>query len=379
VIAGSGSLISDISVAPGAAGANVAVTTNGLAKADLGKVTIPNLQFFGKVNYYLNTDNQLTFSYFGNNQTATQDIGDGVGSWTWQVTPTIAGPNQILTLKTEVIFTNDGSADASLTLLKAQFTARPDVTRVIDFNANYGQHMAIIAAFERVRGDIIVTLDADLQNPPEEIPKLLALVDVGHDCVGGARLNRRDSFFRTYASKVINFVRKQTTNIEMTDQGCMLRAYRREVVDAMLQCKERSSFIPALANSFAKRIGEVPVAHAERAAGDSKYGFWKLINLQFDLLTSFSLLPLQMLSVLGVIISALGIGFGIILLLYRMFHPEGTVQGVFTLFAVLFFFVGAQFLAFGLLGEYIGRIYQEVRDRPRYVVKKHHQTQDGQD
>jgi undecaprenyl-phosphate 4-deoxy-4-formamido-L-arabinose transferase len=156
----------------------------------------------------------------------------------------------------------------------------------------------------------------------------------------------------------------------------MLRAYRREIVDAMLLCKERSSFIPALANSFAKRITEVPVAHAERAAGESKYGFWKLINLQFDLLTSFSLIPLQMLSVLGVIISALGIGFGVVLLVYRVIHPEGAAQGVFTLFAVLFFFVGAQFLAFGLLGEYIGRIYQEVRDRPRYVIKKVHKVED---
>jgi undecaprenyl-phosphate 4-deoxy-4-formamido-L-arabinose transferase len=160
------------------------------------------------------------------------------------------------------------------------------------------------------------------------------------------------------------------------DYGCMLRAYRREIVDAMLQCKERSSFIPALANSFAKRITEVPVQHAERAAGDSKYGFWKLINLQFDLLTSFSLLPLQMLSVLGVLVSALGVGFGVILLVYRILHPEGAAQGVFTLFAVLFFFVGAQFLAFGLLGEYIGRIYQEVRDRPRYVIKKLHKADD---
>jgi undecaprenyl-phosphate 4-deoxy-4-formamido-L-arabinose transferase len=127
----------------------------------------------------------------------------------------------------EIIFTNDGSADRSIELLRAQYAARPDVTRVIDFNSNYGQHMAIMAAFERVRGEVIVTLDADLQNPPEEIPKLLAKMDAGHDYVGGYRLNRQDSWFRTYASKLINFVREQTTSIEMTDQGCMLRAYSR--------------------------------------------------------------------------------------------------------------------------------------------------------
>jgi undecaprenyl-phosphate 4-deoxy-4-formamido-L-arabinose transferase len=184
-----------------------------------------------------------------------------------------------------------------------------------------------------------------------------------------------DSLFRTLPSKMVNAVTRRTTGVQLHDYGCMLRAYRRDVVEAMLMCKEHSSFIPALANSFAKRIAEVPVGHAERAAGDSKYGLWKLINLQFDLLTSFSLLPLQMLSVVGVVVSFLGMGFGLYLMIYRILHPEGSVQGVFTLFAVLFIFVGAQFLAFGLLGEYIGRIYQEVRDRPRYVVKKIHRSE----
>ena len=279
----------------------------------------------------------------------------------------------------EVVFTDDGSRDRSLEMLLAIAREEPRVS-VVEFNRNYGQHSAIFGAFSVARGEVVVTMDADLQNPPEEIPKLVAKIEEGFDVVGGWRQGRtdNDSFFRTMPSKIVNAVTRRTTGVRLHDYGCMLRAYRREIVDAMLLCKERSSFIPALANSFAKRIAEVPVGHAERAAGDSKYGFWKLINLQFDLLTSFSLLPLQMLSVLGVVISALGIGFGIFLMVYRVLHPEGTVQGVFTLFAVLFFFVGAQFLAFGLLGEYIGRIYQEVRDRPRYVVKKHHRDDAGQ-
>jgi undecaprenyl-phosphate 4-deoxy-4-formamido-L-arabinose transferase len=275
----------------------------------------------------------------------------------------------------EVVFTDDGSRDRSLDMLQEIALQEPRVA-VVEFNRNYGQHAAIFGAFAVTQGSVVVTMDADLQNPPEEIPKLVAKVEEGFDVVGGWRQGRmdNDSLFRTLPSKIVNAVTRKTTGVKLHDYGCMLRAYRREVVDAMLLCKERSSFIPALANSFAKRIAEVPVAHAERAAGDSKYGFWKLINLQFDLLTSFSLIPLQMLSVLGVAVSALGIGFGIVLLIYRLLHPEGTVQGVFTLFAVLFFFVGAQFLAFGLLGEYIGRIYQEVRDRPRYVVKKVHRA-----
>ena len=275
----------------------------------------------------------------------------------------------------EVIFTDDGSRDRSLEMLTEIAEAEPRVS-VVEFNRNYGQHSAIFGAFSIVAGRVVVTLDADLQNPPEEIPKLVAKIEEGFDVVGGWRQGRmdNDSLFRTLPSKIVNAVTRKTTGVKLNDYGCMLRAYRREIVEAMLQCKERSSFIPALANSFAKRIAEVPVAHAERAAGDSKYSLWKLINLQFDLLTSFSLLPLQMLTVVGVGIAALGFLLFVGLVVYRFVHPEGTVQGVFTLFAILFFFVGAQFIAFGLLGEYIGRIYQEVRDRPRFVVKKIHKV-----
>src|SRR5271154_3380340 len=193
----------------------------------------------------------------------------------------------------EVIFTNDGSADTSFDLLRAQFAARPDVTRVIDFNANYGQHMAIMAAFERVRGEVVVTLDADLQNPPEEIPKLLTLIDAGHDYVGGFRLNRQDSFFRTFASKLINLVRSKTTSIEMTDQGCMLRAYRRPIIEAIMQSGAINTFIPALAYSFSSNPTEVGVKHEERHAGKSNYSFYQLIRLNFDLIAGFSLAPLQ--------------------------------------------------------------------------------------
>lgn len=276
----------------------------------------------------------------------------------------------------EIIFTDDGSRDNSLELLK-DIADRDGRVSVVEFNRNYGQHSAIFGAFSQSKGEIVVTLDADLQNPPEEIPKLVSKIEEGFDVVGGWRQRRldNDSLFRILPSRIINAVTRKTTGVKMHDYGCMLRAYRREIVDAMLQCRERSSFIPALANSFAKRIAEVPVAHSERAAGESKYGLWKLINLQFDLLTSFSLLPIQLLTVFGVFIALMGFALFVGLLIYRIMHPEGTAQGVFTLFAALFFFVGCQFMAFGLLGEYIGRIYQEVRDRPRFVVKKIHQNQ----
>jgi len=275
----------------------------------------------------------------------------------------------------EIIFTNDGSHDRSIELLKAQYTARPDVTRVINFNANYGQHMAIIAAFERVRGDVIVTLDADLQNPPEEIPKLLALYDVGHDCIGGARLNRQDSFFRTYASKVINFVRKKTTNIEMTDQGCMLRAYSRQIVDAIVRSGAINTFIPALAYSFSSNPTEVGVKHEERHAGASNYSFYQLIRLNFDLITGFSLVPLQYFTMFAGLSSLGSLTLVITLLIRRFaFNLDRETSGVFTLFAIVFFLLSVAMVGIGLIGEYVGRTYQVVRSRQRYFVKEIFET-----
>jgi len=271
----------------------------------------------------------------------------------------------------EVVFTNDGSADRSLELLRAQHAARPDVTRVIDFNANYGQHMAIMAAFERVRGEVVVTLDADLQDPPEEIPKLLALVDTGSDYVGGFRLNRQDSAFRTAASKLINLVRSQTTSIEMTDQGCMLRAYRRSVIDAVVRSGAVNTFIPALAYSFASKPTEVGVRHEERHAGVSNYSFYKLIRLNFDLITGFSLAPLELFTLFSLVCSAGSLAL-VILLLYRRFvlDLDRETFGVFTLLAIVIFLISVCMIGIGLIGEYVGRTYQTVRTRQRYHVRE---------
>jgi undecaprenyl-phosphate 4-deoxy-4-formamido-L-arabinose transferase len=269
----------------------------------------------------------------------------------------------------EIIFTNDGSADRSFELLRAQHAARPDVTRVIDFNANYGQHMAVMAAFERVHGDIIVTLDADLQNPPEEIPKLLEKIDAGHDYVGGFRLDRQDSFFRKLASRLINFVREHTTSIEMTDQGCMLRAYRRPIVDAVVRSGAINTFIPALAYSFAGNPAEVGVRHEERHAGVSNYSFYRLIRLNFDLVTGFSLAPLQMFTMFAMTCAAGSLVLVLVLAGRRIFiGPEE--GGLFTLFGILFFLISVTMVGIGLIGEYVGRTYQVVRARQRYHVRE---------
>ncbi len=267
----------------------------------------------------------------------------------------------------EIIFINDGSRDRSAAVLRGQFERRPDVTRVILLATNAGQHMAIMAGFEYSRGSIVVTLDADLQNPPEEIGKLVDKAREGYDCVGSIRQQRQDSAFRRYASKAMNGLRERITRIKMTDQGCMLRAYSRDIVDAINSCKEVSTFIPALAYSFAQRPTEVEVAHEERHAGESKYSLYALIRLNFDLMTSFSLLPLQFFSMLGICISMLSAFFVVFLFIRRLIvGPEA--EGLFTLFGIAFFLIGLTLFGVGLLGEYVGRIYQQVRHRPRYRI-----------
>ncbi|MCC7221103.1 MAG: glycosyltransferase [Candidatus Contendobacter sp.] len=269
----------------------------------------------------------------------------------------------------EVLLINDGSQDRSAVLLKDQFLTRPDVTRVILFNANHGQHLAIMAGFEYCRGERIVTLDADLQNPPEEISKLLAAMDCGHDYVGSIRQTRKDSLWRHLASRLMNRLRERITRIKMTDQGCMLRAYSRSIAKAVVATREVSTYIPALAYTFAANPTEVVVAHAERAAGESKYPLYKLIRLNFDLVTGFSLAPLQMFSLAGIALSLASAGFVIFLIIRRiMVGPEA--EGLFTLFAINFFLIGILLFGIGLLGEYVGRIYQQVRERPRFNIQE---------
>lgn len=268
----------------------------------------------------------------------------------------------------EVIYVDDGSTDGTRGILQQLHLQDPKV-KVIVFNRNYGQHAAVLAGFERAQGEVVVTLDGDLQNPPEEIPKLLGKLKEGHDVVGGWREGREDVLLRRILSFLINRVTSLVVGVKMRDYGCMLRAYRRSVVEQVCRSQEASSFIPALANCFASSVAEVPVAHSPRQSGRSRYTPFRLLRLNFDLLTGFSLLPIQLVGLSGILISFLGLGFALFLAVRRLLvGPE--VEGVFTLFAILFFFVGLQILALGLMGEYIGRIYMEVRRRPRYVIKE---------
>ncbi|MCH2136092.1 MAG: glycosyltransferase [Phycisphaerales bacterium] len=269
----------------------------------------------------------------------------------------------------ELILVDDGSQDGSTERVEVLAEQHDGHIRGVILNRNYGQHAAIMCGFAHTRGEVVITIDADLQNPPEEIPRLVQCIEDGADVVGTIRQNRQDSLFRRTGSRCINWMVQKATGSPMSDFGCMLRAYRRPVVDAMLQCHERSTFIPVLANSFAKRLVEIEVGHAERAAGESKYSLWKLVNLQFDLLTSMTTTPLRLLSWVGLAISISGIAFGLLLLFLRLvMGAQWAGEGVFTLFAILFIFIGAQFIGLGLLGEYLGRVYHDVRGRPRYFV-----------
>jgi undecaprenyl-phosphate 4-deoxy-4-formamido-L-arabinose transferase len=267
----------------------------------------------------------------------------------------------------EIIFTDDGSKDASLRILREKARELPGV-RIIEFNGNFGQHMAILAAFDLCRGEIVITLDADLQNPPEEIPKLIREVEAGHDVVGTVREKRQDTFFRRIASRIVNITTNRMTGMRMSDYGCMLRAYHRNVIDNINRCKESTTFIPALAQTFAANPSEIIVSHAERAEGESKYSLYRLVRLNFDLMTGFSVVPLQLFALFGVVTALLSLAFALFLLV-RRFLVGAEVEGVFTLFAILFFFLGVVIFGIGLVGEYVGRIYQEVRRRPRYVIR----------
>ncbi len=270
----------------------------------------------------------------------------------------------------EIILVDDGSKDRSFAMLK-DLAKNDSHLKVIRFNRNYGQHNAIFAGFAKAQGGVVVTLDADLQNPPEEIPKLLEMIDKGYEVVSGFRQNRQDSILRKIPTYLVAKMTSRFVGVHLKDYGCMLRAYKKELVEAMLESGEVSTYIPALANSLASSVIEIPVDHQARSRGESKYSLLKLLHLNFDLMTSFSLMPIQIIGLAGVVIAFSGLAFAVFLLVMRLIMgSEWAVGGVFTLFGILFFFVGLQVLAIGIMGEYIGRIYQEVRKRPRYRVQE---------
>jgi undecaprenyl-phosphate 4-deoxy-4-formamido-L-arabinose transferase len=270
----------------------------------------------------------------------------------------------------EVVCVDDGSRDATLAKLLAARSTNPELV-VRSFARNFGQHAAVIAGFGASRGRFVVTLDADLQNPPEEIPRLVAKFDEGHDYVGTIRTDRDDPVFRKLASRLVSATTRRMSGLQISDFGCMLRGYSREIADVIADQIEGRTFIPALGYLHARRPCEIQVAHEARHAGSSSYSLPRLFRLHLDLMTGFSVTPLRLLFIAGLGVAVIGFALFVYILVMRAIHgSEWTAGGVFTLFAILFLFVGAQFVAFGLLGEYIGRILQTVRRRPPYVLRE---------
>jgi undecaprenyl-phosphate 4-deoxy-4-formamido-L-arabinose transferase len=268
----------------------------------------------------------------------------------------------------EIVCVDDGSKDATARIVREQQAEHPQVV-LVQFARNFGQHAAVTAGFAHARGDWLITLDADLQNPPEEIPNLVKQFEAGHDLINTVRLGRQDTAFRKTASKITNSMVRSMSGIKLNDFGCMLRGYSKEVAQHVVACREYKTFIPALASLFARRPVEVGVTHAARAEGESKYPFHKLLSLQLDLITSFSVYPLRALFTLGFLMAVLGGLLGVFLIVMRFIYGDAwSLNGIMTLFGVLLIFTGLQFFAFGLLGEYIGRIFQQVRLRQPFIV-----------
>jgi len=270
----------------------------------------------------------------------------------------------------EIILIDDGSTDNSFPILK-DFQQRDENIKVIRFTKNFGQHPAISAGFDFAEGEIIITLDADLQNPPEEIPKLIEKLDEGYEVAAGYRESRHDPFWRKVSSRFTSWLIFKLTGVKLKDQGCMLRAYRSEVIDLLRQCTERTRFIPTLVSWLGVSLADVKVAHKPRLSGRSKYNFLRLLKMYYDLVTGFSDLPIQIVNYLGFLLSLVGFGIGIYLVVWRIVYGPG-VSGVVSFMALGFFLSGILLIAMGLIGQYIGRIFKEVQNRPYYIIREVH-------
>lgn len=275
----------------------------------------------------------------------------------------------------EIIFVDDGSTDGSHAVL-AELHAMDEHVRVIRFRRNFGQTAAFAAGFEHARGDVIITLDADLQNDPRDIPKLLAKIDEGYDIVSGWRVDRQDTYLtRKVPSQVANRLISKFTGVELHDYGCSLKAYRQEVVKNIKLYGEMHRFIPALASWMGVSVAEIPVNHSARQFGKSKYGLQRAIKVFLDLLTvkfllSFGTRPIHVFGLLGMICFAAGIAIGGYLSAIKIFYNAVLGDRPLLLLAVLLTVLGVQFITMGLLGELVVRTYHESQRKPTYMVRE---------
>ena len=281
----------------------------------------------------------------------------------------------------ELIFIDDGSTDQSFEILSKLYKDDSRVV-VICFRRNFGQTAALSAGFDYAKGDIIITLDADLQNDPKDIPKLLEKLDEGHDLVNGWRFNRKDHFFtRRLPSIIANKIISIVTGVKLHDYGCTLKAFRKEITKNIKLYGEMHRFIPAIASGIGSSIAEVKVNHRARIYGKSNYGISRTIRVVLDLITVKFLLgyatrPIQIFGLLGFISGIIGFGMALYLTIQKQFYGIPLANRPLLLLAILLIFIGLQFVTLGLLAELQSRTYHEAQNKPTYFVRKILKKQD---
>lgn len=290
----------------------------------------------------------------------------------------------------EIIIVDDGSTDRSLEVLR-EIASDDQTVKVISFRRNFGQTAAISAGFEHARGDVIITMDADLQNDPVDIKRLLDKLNEGYDVVSGWRAKRHDGFLlRRLPSILANWLISRMTDVHIHDFGCTLKAYRREVVQHINLYGEMHRFIPALASWVGAKIGEIEVTHHPRKHGKSKYGISRTTRVILDLITvkflmKFSTRPIQIFGTMGLISNIVGFIILCYLTIGKLFFPAGVETGILSylysetrltermpmlMLGVLLIVIGVQFITMGLLGELIVRTYHESQRKPIYVIRE---------
>jgi glycosyltransferase involved in cell wall biosynthesis len=275
----------------------------------------------------------------------------------------------------EVVFVDDGSTDDSFEILR-QLQQNDDRLRLIKLRRNFGQTAAFMAGFDLSRGNVIITMDADLQNDPRDIPLLLSKIDEGYDIVSGWRVDRQDKWLtRRLPSQAANWLISRSTGVVLHDYGCSLKAYRREVLENTRLYGELHRFIPALASWMGVKVAEVPVNHRARKYGRSKYGLSRIVRVSLDLLTVKFLLdyatrPIQVFGLLGMVTLLAGSGLAVYLTIQRQFFGVPLGDRPILLLAILLIVVGVQLVVMGLLGELVVRTYHETQNKPIYMIRE---------
>ncbi|HET6401618.1 MAG TPA: GNAT family N-acetyltransferase [Candidatus Kapabacteria bacterium] len=269
----------------------------------------------------------------------------------------------------EIILVDDGSRDRSLPILLELCGRDPEHIRILSFTRNFGHHIALTAGLDQAQGSIIVMMDADLQDQPEEIPKLLAKMDEGYDVVWGERETRQFKWYKNFSSKLFLWLMNSVVRSEVVLDSSIFRAMRREVADDLRQMREKARYLPGLVRWTGYKQTSVPVVHGKRFAGQTKYSLWRLIKLALATATSFSAAPLQFATVSGMGMAALAV-LAVIYILIRKVLGAYPVPGYASVMVAIFFFAALQLIVIGLMGEYVSRIYREVQGRPLYLLRE---------